>query len=127
MLLSLLTLWPGFGLSLVLLIKCLLRSLVPGLPASRLLLFLPVRPLFFLLVRTLSGPVRGLVCRLARFAGISGIYSLLIKDLVDKILLFEELCPLNFELLGYFPQFGNQHLAQFKNIMHVFKMCREIK
>jgi len=89
------------GLSLILLITGLLGSLLLGLPARRVLLFLPVRPLLLRRFLTLPGPVRGLLCRLARFAGISGINGLLIKDLVDQILFFEELCPLNFELLGY--------------------------
>jgi len=50
----------------------------------------------------------------------------LVKDLVYEILFLEELCPLNFELFRYFPQFGNKHFAQFKNIMHVLKMCRKL-
>jgi hypothetical protein len=45
--------------------------------------------------------------RSACFACLSSINCLLVKDFINKILFFEELCPLNFELLGYFPQFGN--------------------
>ncbi len=37
------------------------------------------------------------------FSCISGIDSLLIKYLVDKILFFQELCSLDFELFSYFP------------------------
>jgi len=51
---------------------------------------------------------------------------LLVEDLVNEILFLEEFNPLNFKLLGNFPQFGNQHLAQFKNIMHVVKCVEEL-
>jgi hypothetical protein len=70
-------------------------------------------------------PVRWLAFCPASLAGFSGVNGLLVKDLIDKVLLFKELCPLNFELLGNFPQFGNKHFAQFKNIMHILRMCRK--
>jgi hypothetical protein len=105
-----------------------------------LLLMLLLR-LFWLLRRCflLIGPIRLLPwlpallrpgCRRsvrpAGLACLGCIYCLLVKDFVNKILFFEELCPLNFELLGYFPQFGNKHFAQFKNIMHMLRLCRKI-
>jgi hypothetical protein len=94
--------------------------------SSRLLLFLPLGPALLILgcfKRLL--PVRLLVFRFACLAGFSSVDSLLVKDLIDKILLFEEFYPLNFELFSYFPQFGNKHFAQFKNIMHILRMCRK--
>ena len=118
----------------LLLFRCLtLLSLVMLLFLLRLLLVLfyrllcrPVRWfLLFLPGRSWLLPVGCLAAALACLTGISCINSLLVKDLVYKVLFLEELCPLNFELFCYFPQFGNQHFAQFKNIMHVFKMCRK--
>jgi hypothetical protein len=105
------------------------RPLSLGLWPPGLLLLLwrpgPVR-LFLLLTGTLCLPVWRRAVNPAGFAGISSIYCLLVENLIYKILFLEELCPLNFELLCYLPQFGNKHFAQFKNIMHVLKMCRKI-
>jgi hypothetical protein len=85
----------------------------------------PVR-LFLLLPGAVRLPVGRRAINSGCFTGVSSIYGLLIKDLIYEILFLEELCPLNFELFSYFPQFGNQHFAQFKNIMHVLKMCRKV-
>jgi len=131
--------WPGL-LSLRLLRPWLLTLGPPFGPLTLRLLLLPLVWIpwllwLFLLFLRLTGPFRGLgplllaaavllpVCdrafRPACFACLGCVNCLLVKDLVYKILLFEEFNPLNFELLSYFPQFGNKHLAQFKNIMHV--------
>jgi hypothetical protein len=101
-------------------------QLLLRLRPSWLLLFLPLGPTLFVLgfFKRLA-PVRLLTFRFACLAGFSCVYSLLVKDLIDKILLFEEFYPLNFELFRYFPQFGNKHFAQFKNIMHILRMCRK--
>jgi hypothetical protein len=93
-------------------------------PSRLLLLFLGPALLVLRFFKRLA-PVRLLTFRFACLAGLSCVNSLLIKDLIDKILLFEEFYPLNFELLRYLPQFGNKHFAQFKNIMHILRMCRK--
>jgi hypothetical protein len=49
----------------------------------------------------------------ACFTGFSGINGLLIENLIDKILFFQEFCSLDVEHFCYFPKFGNKHLAQF--------------
>ena len=95
-------------------------------PRSSGLLLLPLGPALLIrgfFIRLL--PVRLLTFRFGCLAGFSRIYSLLVKDLIDKILLLEEFYPLNFEQLRYFPQLGNKHFAQFKNIMHILRMCRK--
>ena len=120
----------------------LLRLLLPLVLRLRRPLLLPLgfRPPGFLLLLRWPGPVRLFLLLTGAvrlpvgrrafnsgcFTGVSSIYGLLIKDLIYEILFLEELCPLNFELLRYFPQFGNKHFAQFKNIMHVLKMCRKV-
>ncbi|MCK7530353.1 MAG: hypothetical protein MZV63_04515 [Marinilabiliales bacterium] len=54
--------------------------------------------------------------------GFSSINCLLVKDLIYKILFFEEsLLFLILSCFCYFPQFGNKHFAQFKNIMHILR------
>jgi hypothetical protein len=99
--------WCLFGLQSILFLLFGLGRLLPRLPAL-----------------LLSDRWRSVWS--ACFTCFSRINCLLIKDFVNKILFFEELCPLNFELLGYFPQFGNKHFAQFKNIMHMLRLCRKI-
>jgi hypothetical protein len=134
--LSLRLLHPGL---LTLLRRLPLRLTLGPLPL-RLLFLLPLVRIprllrLFLFFLLLTGPLSWLLplwlsatvlltvrCRAfspAGFACLSSVNCLLVKDLIYQILLFEEFNPLNFELLSYFPQFGNKHLAQFKNIMHV--------
>jgi hypothetical protein len=104
-------------LTLALWLGLLLASLLSG--PFRLLLFLPLSLVVLF-------PVCRLVFTFGSLARFSGVYGLLVKDLIYEILFLEEFYPLNFELLGNLPQFGNQHLAQFKNIMHVVKCVEEL-
>ena len=109
-------------LSLVLLLLLLSLVLLPGLLPLVILLTRPVGLLLFVLLPlALLFPVCRLVFAFGSLSCFSGVYGLLVKDLIYQILFFEEFYPLNFELLGNLPQFGNQHFAQFKNIMHVVK------
>jgi hypothetical protein len=136
-----LLLWWLLGFLLTLLLRLLRWFLLTLLGWLMLLLLMLLRRLFWLLRRCflLFGPLRfwtwlpallrpggRRTIRSACFACLSSINCLLVKDFINKILFFEELCPLNFELLGYFPQFGNKHFAQFKNIMHMLRLCRKI-
>jgi len=96
-----LTLWLLlFWLTLVRRLWLFLRPRSPGL----LLLLRPPGPVrLFLLPGAFRLPLSRRTFDSACLTGVSSIYGLLVKDLVYQILFLKELCPLNFELLSYFP------------------------